>query len=116
VLRLNVRAVLQFLRGRGVGVAGTGRADMVDGGNGAVLGGKDDAAEWVDADAAIMARDKGRVEAWEWIDVVGLGAKASPTEWRMMGGEKAPEEEEEADKASVETAVEVAAGVMVEVH
>ena len=81
VLRLNVRAVLQFLRGNGVPVAGTGRAALVDGGHPGMKG------EWTGEDEVILEEceeGKGKVDAWRWIDLVGLGAKAGPSELEIL--------------------------------
>ncbi|EAQ90545.1 hypothetical protein CHGG_02480 [Chaetomium globosum CBS 148.51] len=89
VLRLNVRAVLQFLRENGVPVAGTGRAALVDGGHPGMKG------EWTEKDGIILERCKEgeeKVDAWKWIDVVGLGAKAGPSELEIR--EKGKEERE----------------------
>lgn len=74
-LRLNGRAMLQFLRGRGVHVARTGEGGLVDGGWGAEGDG-------------ILEEGRG-VEAWEGVEVVGLGGESGPTEeeWaREKGG------------------------------
>jgi platelet-activating factor acetylhydrolase len=90
VLRLNVRAVLQFLRGNGVAVEGTRRAGLVDGGHPDCVG-----EEWVENDEVILekrADEEGEVEAWRWIDVVGLGDKAGPSELEMARGGKEEEE------------------------
>ncbi|KAK4043452.1 putative phospholipase A2 [Parachaetomium inaequale] len=89
VLRLNVRAVLQFLRGNGVPVEGTRRAGLVDGGHPGLTG------EWVENDEVILekrAEGEGEVEAWRCIDVVGLGDKAGPSELEMARGGKEEEE------------------------
>ena len=101
VLRLNVRAMLQFLRVNGfsgaaaaaAAVAGTARGDLVeggclpcdDGGGGGGGGSGEGDCCWVEWDAAILERDGG-VEAWRWIDVVGLGDEAYPSELEMAEG------------------------------
>jgi platelet-activating factor acetylhydrolase len=83
VLRLNVRAQLQFLRSRGVRVAATGVADLVDGPLSPLVKNEGD-------DAVILERvppgEESKVEAWTWIDVVGMGAEAYPTESEMAEG------------------------------
>ncbi|KAK4103990.1 PAF acetylhydrolase [Parathielavia hyrcaniae] len=80
VLRLNVRAQLQFLRENGVAVAGTAGGDVV----------------------ADEARYRGEVEAWRWIDVVGLGGEAGPSELEMQKGETGLEDEVRAEKGERE--------------
>ena len=72
-LRLNVRAILQMLRVNHVPVARTWAGDLVDGAHVDKLG----AEEGIDDDEAIFDRSGAdRIEAWRWIDVVGLGPKA----------------------------------------
>ncbi|KAK0752211.1 platelet-activating factor acetylhydrolase, isoform II-domain-containing protein [Schizothecium vesticola] len=66
-LRLNGRAMLQFLRGNGVAVARTGEGGLVDGGVGAK------------GEEGILEERRG-VEAWERVEVVGLGGESGPTE------------------------------------
>jgi platelet-activating factor acetylhydrolase len=107
VLRLNLRAQLQFLRQNGVAVAGTARADLVDGPV-SVSGGADSAdgargsgsagpggggGKWVDDDKVILEKGggkdgEGRVDAWRWIDIVGLGGEAYPSELDMSEGRR----------------------------
>ncbi|KAL2019644.1 hypothetical protein VTK56DRAFT_9459 [Thermocarpiscus australiensis] len=117
VLRLNVRAVLQFLRGNGVAVAGTAMADLVEGG----VVKADDGCEvdeygGVMEDAAILERDtavdgkgkgKGKVEAWRWIDVVGLGTDAYPSELELAeGGRESREVRAEEGEKEMEGEIE----------
>ncbi|KAK4137497.1 hypothetical protein BT67DRAFT_460078 [Trichocladium antarcticum] len=89
VLRLNVRAALQFLRARGVAVAGTARGDVLEAGLG---GAEEDSAgwglggAWVEGDEAILARGPGAVEGWGWVDVAGLGAQSCPSELELRAG------------------------------
>lgn len=108
VLRLNVRAQLQFLRENGVSVAGTAREDLVDGG----CPSSDVAGERVDEDAVILqppggGGGKGRpVEAWEWIDVVGLGGETYPSELDMQRGGR-EEQEAKAEEGEKEMQGEI---------
>ncbi|KAL8400391.1 hypothetical protein RB594_000690 [Gaeumannomyces avenae] len=95
VLRLNVRAVLQALRANGFRVARTCAADLVDGdGKGDGDGGGDKLAATADLDddPAILDRSvaqAGAIDAWSWVDVVGLGPKSSLAERRAAGGDDA---------------------------
>jgi platelet-activating factor acetylhydrolase len=111
VLRLNVRAQLQFLRQNNIPVAGTARGDLVDNINPSHhvkgVGGKETEkgqAEWVVDDGTILHAGRsrkdglGEVEAWRWIDVVGLGEEAVPSEIEMQKGEKRVEEEVRAEQ------------------
>ncbi|KAK4157610.1 platelet-activating factor acetylhydrolase, isoform II-domain-containing protein [Chaetomidium leptoderma] len=101
VLRLNVRAQLQFLRENGVVVAATGRADLVDGPSPSspplAAGGAGAGAD-SDWDEAILQPggggdgERSKVEAWEWIDVVGLGGDSYPSELDMVRREKGDQE------------------------
>lgn len=70
VLRLNVRAMVQFLRGRGYRVTGTARGECVEG-----LGNVASEGDWIDDDAVILERGDGKVEGWKAIEVVGLGGE-----------------------------------------
>ncbi|KAK3328011.1 platelet-activating factor acetylhydrolase, isoform II-domain-containing protein [Cercophora scortea] len=86
-LRLNTRAQLQFLRNNGYGVARTWVGDLVDGAGGVKegmtlpVGGDKGIGDGTHNDEAILARDEiGMIEAWKWIDIVGMGGKAGPTE------------------------------------
>ncbi|KAK3299357.1 platelet-activating factor acetylhydrolase, isoform II-domain-containing protein [Chaetomium fimeti] len=97
-LRLNMRAVLQFLRENAVPVAGTGRAALVDGGYSGVK-----QQEWMERDEVILERSKdgkGKVDAWRCIDVLGLGAEAGPSELelREKEGEERQVKAEEGEK------------------
>ena len=87
MLRLNLRAALQFLRCNGHAVAGTAVADLVEGGDG--TGGHDGR---VADDAAIF--EPGIVRFWEMVDTVGLGAhsgrKASGDDEQDMAEEIEP--------------------------
>lgn len=107
VLRLNARAQLQFLRENGVVVEGTARGDLVEGGGDVVDDGKG-REEWVEEDGVILEgeRGKGKVEAWVWIDVVGLGAKAGPTELEMQRGEESRKEEAEEGEKEMQGEIE----------
>jgi len=106
-LRLNLRAILQMLRANGVPVARTWVGDLVDGGAEDVdklSGGADQAdggpADGIHDDKAILDRSGATpVEAWRWIDIVGLGkeagdrrpeAAATTDEERQMEGEIEP--------------------------
>ncbi|KAK4147226.1 platelet-activating factor acetylhydrolase, isoform II-domain-containing protein [Dichotomopilus funicola] len=125
VLRLNVRAVLQFLRGNGVPVAGTGRgvlrregwvASSSSTSDGRSSLGSDSLGsassglstpsletEWVDDDAIILqAATPGKevVAEWKWIDITGLGDKAPPSEWERMQG-KGEDNNEKGEKEMV---------------
>jgi platelet-activating factor acetylhydrolase len=125
VLRLNVRAQLQFLRENGVVVAGTASGDLVDDcghgqGHGYPKGTHhhDPKGEWVAEDGTILQREKGVVEGWEWIDVVGLGGdKVYPSELDILargkGEQEARVEEGEREmQEEMETVIEgVAEGV-----
>ncbi|KAI1103091.1 PAF acetylhydrolase [Jackrogersella minutella] len=90
-LRLNRRAALQLLRANGVPVARTWAGDLLDGaGAGKMLDAGDDAAagrgpddggvvdggpdDGVHDDRAIFDRSAhAAVDAWRWIDIVGMG-------------------------------------------
>ncbi|KAK8116913.1 1-alkyl-2-acetylglycerophosphocholine esterase [Apiospora kogelbergensis] len=89
-LRLNLRAILQVLRVNGVpGIARTWVGDLVEGTDagakaevtkgvaGAEAGNKA-ADDGIYDDRAIFARvaEAGPVEAWSWIDIVGMGDSA----------------------------------------
>lgn len=92
-LRLNVRAALQFLRGNGTPVARTWTGDLVEGvhvdkldastGADSPAAGDGGPEDGIHDDEAILARkagEDGPVEAWSWIDVIGLGGEAAKTE------------------------------------
>lgn len=108
-LRLNVRAVLQVLRANGFRVARTCAADLVDGdgrGGGDSGGGSDqdnklvadDGEAGLDDDPAILDRsvaEAGGIDAWRWVDIIGLGHKSSLAEKRA-----AREEDDDGDPGS----------------
>ncbi|KAI1496541.1 platelet-activating factor acetylhydrolase, isoform II-domain-containing protein [Biscogniauxia marginata] len=98
VLRLNRRAVLQVLRQNGIGIAGTVGADLVDGRGGS--------GTRTDDDGAILegSHDTG-IEAWKWIDVMGLGKHG-----RSSGSDG--EEEAQTDEQAVEEKEKAMAGVI----
>lgn len=149
-LRLNLRALLQVLRANAVPVARTALADLVDGGASAASYDKlaeassseeeegDDASEMekktmaipavvaVDGvfdDAAILAHcgsGEAEIEAWEWIDIVGMG-RVAPTDDDDDAGadggnaEGVPADAEEAvDKREPEMAGVIEPGVAAE--
>jgi platelet-activating factor acetylhydrolase len=77
-LRLNVRAVLQHLRRNGVGVGRTAVGDLVDD-RAPVDKLAADAAgpDGIYDDVAIFDKSgENRVEAWRWVDVIGLGEES----------------------------------------
>ncbi|KAM7198048.1 phospholipase A2 [Naviculisporaceae sp. PSN 640] len=80
VMRLNVRALLQFLRENGVSsVAKTGIQDLVEG------GGPTPPAP-VDDDKAILLKKDNPVEGWVPLSVIGLGTEAGPDEIEFVRG------------------------------
>ena len=121
-LRLNLRAILQVLRANGVPVAPTAATDLVDGGStlpvplsaavrdklaGASSG--DDSGSGSDAEGASVAIDgvfddaaileqveggKGNIEAWEWIDVVGMGRVADDADGKVKDSDQVAEKQE----------------------
>ncbi|KAK3359864.1 platelet-activating factor acetylhydrolase, isoform II-domain-containing protein [Lasiosphaeria hispida] len=112
-LRLNLRAQLQFLRGNGYNVARTWVGDLVDGvgqvekgGDGSESEGSEDEnkglRDGVSNDRTIFYRSAGDdgapVEAWRWIDIVGLGEKASPSELELLAGARDKKEEAQAEE------------------
>ncbi|KAK3325555.1 platelet-activating factor acetylhydrolase, isoform II-domain-containing protein [Apodospora peruviana] len=109
-MRLNVRALLQFLRGNGVGswlVAGTWVGDLVEGGGGDV--GKDKRTH---DDGAILATDdKTAIESWKRIDIVGLGAHAGPSELELLVGKVSKADASKADQGEREMEEEIEPGV-----
>ncbi|KAI1633894.1 platelet-activating factor acetylhydrolase, isoform II-domain-containing protein [Biscogniauxia mediterranea] len=75
VLRLNRRAALQVLRRNGIRVGRTALADLVEGRG---RDGEEERKEGTEDDRAILepwgdGEGDARIEAWRWIDVVGLG-------------------------------------------
>ncbi|KXX76545.1 putative phospholipase A2 [Madurella mycetomatis] len=73
VLRLNVRAQLQFLRENGVVVAGTAKADVMADGLGVSGRGEGEAGEWVERDEGILHGGGGEGECVEGDRCSGLG-------------------------------------------
>jgi platelet-activating factor acetylhydrolase len=91
-LRLNLRAALQFLRGNNVPVARTWAGDLVEGAHvdkldassKASSGASKDFDDGIHDDRAILDRKvDGAVEAWSWIDIIGLGGQAAKTELEL---------------------------------
>ncbi|KAL2143262.1 hypothetical protein VTI28DRAFT_10634 [Corynascus sepedonium] len=106
VLRLNVRAALQFLRGEAgvAGVRGTAREGLVDGnlGDGTGLSTGTVGEEWVEKDDVILEKcvdGEGKIDAWRWINTIGLGGRSGPSELEMMMRKGGKEEEERKAKA-----------------
>jgi platelet-activating factor acetylhydrolase len=89
-LRLNLRALLQHLRLNDIPVARTWVGDLVDGthdgklgvpGAGAGEGGDKGLDDGIHDDKAILDRsESGPVDAWSWIDIVGMGDQSWPGE------------------------------------
>jgi platelet-activating factor acetylhydrolase len=100
-LRLNLRAALQFLRGNNVPVARTWAGDLVEGAHvdkldassKASSGASKDFDDGIHDDRAILDRKvDGAVEAWSWIDIIGLGGQAAKTELELAAtGEEGQE-------------------------
>ncbi len=99
-LRLNLRAQLQFLRANSIPVARTWVGDLVDGahvgklelGSAGAQGdkGPDDG---IHDDKAIFDRSENEaVDAWNWIDIVGMGGEAGPGEIELLSRERRSEE------------------------
>ncbi|KAH8908435.1 platelet-activating factor acetylhydrolase [Coniochaeta sp. PMI_546] len=91
-LRLNLRAALQFLRGNNVPVARTWAGDLVEGAhvdkldasNKVSSGASKDFDDGIHEDRAILNRKvNGAVEAWSWIDIIGLGGEAAKSELEL---------------------------------
>jgi platelet-activating factor acetylhydrolase len=92
-LRLNLRALLQHLRVNDVSVARTWVGDLVDGahfgklgipGAAASEGGDKGPDDGIHDDKAILDRgENGTVDAWSWIDIVGMGAESCPGEIQL---------------------------------
>ncbi|KAK1453325.1 platelet-activating factor acetylhydrolase [Colletotrichum melonis] len=78
-LRLNLRAQLQLMRANGVPVARTWIGDLVDGTGSGKLGistdedGDNGPDDGVMDDKVIFERCEGKVQYWNWIDVIGMG-------------------------------------------
>jgi platelet-activating factor acetylhydrolase len=91
-LRLNLRAALQFLRINNVPVARTWAGDLVEGAHvdkldASTTAGSDghkDLSDGIHEDQAILDRKAdGAIEAWSWIDIIGLGGEAAKTELEL---------------------------------
>ncbi|RYO83912.1 hypothetical protein DL766_008288 [Monosporascus sp. MC13-8B] len=111
-LRLNLRAVLQVLRENGVPVARTCAADLVDGGCGVggdkLAAAADSDSEGADSDGERVGGvgldgtddDKaifgfGGVDAWERVDIVGMGQVVDEDGKEKKGDEVAEKQEPE---------------------
>ena len=98
VMRLNIRALLQFFRENGVsGVAKTGAKELVEGG--VTLAENEDG---IHDDKAILSNNgKGGsdVQAWVPINIVGLGVEAGPNERELVSGQVTTSKAEEAEQA-----------------
>ncbi|KAK1761006.1 phospholipase A2 [Echria macrotheca] len=97
-LRLNLRAQLQMLRTNGYVVAPTGTGDLVDGpgvDKNELAGGDTEETEGISNDKAIFERKEknGPVEAWRWIDIVGLGGESGPGELEILAGTRRDKEQ-----------------------
>jgi platelet-activating factor acetylhydrolase len=97
-LRLNMRAQLQFFRNNGYAVSPTSAGNLVDDGA--------EVKETVDNDTAILD-PKGVVDSWGCVRVVGLGAKAGPTEVERLADTRDESEERRADEGEREMAGEM---------
>jgi platelet-activating factor acetylhydrolase len=103
-LRLNMRAQLQFLRNNGYSVAPTAVSDLADDvgiRDGSYEGADVGSIKRADNDKAILDPD-GIIESWGWVKVVGLGAKAGPTELDRLGGTRKESEERRAEEGERE--------------
>ncbi len=95
-LRLNLRAQLQFLRTNSVPVARTWVGDLVEGAHvgklelsAAGATGNKGPDDGIQDDKAIFDRsNNGTVEAWSWIDIVGMGGEAGPGELELLERER----------------------------
>ncbi|RYP74091.1 hypothetical protein DL769_004108 [Monosporascus sp. CRB-8-3] len=127
-LRLNLRAILQALRENGVPVARTCAADLVDGGCGVGDGG-DKLAAATDSDSEGASSDGervsgpdadgtdddkaifdcgGGVDAWEWIDVVGMGQVVDEADGKEKKGDEVAEKQEPEMAGDIEPGVAAA--------
>ncbi|KAI1084219.1 phospholipase A2 [Whalleya microplaca] len=133
-LRLNLRAALQVLRVNGVPVARTWEGDLLEGGAGGLVGkldvgGEGEGEEGVDGDRgndgvdggvgdvdgilddpAILDRSgSGAVEAWKFIDIVGMGV-VEDAEGKAGTGDAAAEtqEQEQGMAGAIDPAEDVA--------
>lgn len=105
-LRLNLRAALQFLRLNNIPVARTWAGDLIEGahvdkldaGNKPTSGTNKDIDDGIHDDKTILDRKAdGAVEAWTWIDIIGLGGEAAKTELELVAkGEKGHDEDKDA--------------------
>lgn len=112
VLRLNLRAALQFLRINDVPVARTRAGDLVEGGHVDKLDASNEAGAGASRDlddggisddkAILDRRADGAVEAWSWIDIIGLGGEAAKTELELAAageeGERPLPENKDAER------------------
>lgn len=132
ILRLNMRAVLQFLRENGVSVARTWYGDLVEGGteeNIELKKEKKGVNDGIHEDKAILekrstaekegdAQDEkkgektaGSIEAWRWINIIGMGAESGPSEAGLQSGETTAQEAEEAERDEEEMEREMEPGM-----
>lgn len=107
-MRLNVRAMLQLLRENGVAIAAPSTADLVDGPDAAKL---DDGA--VSDDKAILGQNAdGSIDAWCWIDTIGMGEKGGRSELELLSRRKEGEETSEGDEPENPMEAEVEPSIM----
>jgi len=107
-MRLNVRAVLQHLRANGVAVARTCADDLVDGAQGEST----ESGDGVDDDKAILEQSAhGSIEAWCWIDTMGMGDKSGLTELELLSRRKEGEETSEGDDQERQMEAEIEPGL-----
>jgi len=118
VLRLNLRAQLQFLRSNGVPVARTWVGDLVEGAHigkqelGSMgAGGDKGHDDGIREDKAIYDRGEDpKVECWHWIDIMGMGGESGKNETEMLA--RVPTREETqlgaggSDNSSIEVSLE----------
>lgn len=99
VLRLNMRAIVQTLRVNSVPVGRTSYGDLVDGAPETKMLDGEDTVDGVQDDKAIFDRSgNSGVEAWSWIDIVGMGDEASAS--GNADDEKAAAEAQEPEMAA----------------
>lgn len=100
-MRLNVRALLQFLRENRVSsVAPTGVKDLVEGGGPTT-------PTAVDDDKAILLKKDNPVGSWVPISVIGLGADAGPDEIEFVSGTVSPADAKEAQEGEKKMGFEI---------
>lgn len=96
-LRLNLRAMLQVLRFNDIPIARTWVGDLVDGayvnkmtaGNAGSAAGNKGEDDGIHEDKAILDRSgNGAVEAWKWIDIMGMGDLVGDLGGVKQGGTK----------------------------